>query len=191
MPPNAGFCFPASRRGFERFISRDGPEETIRAIMLQDSPHLPHGLRAVVQRRGCVLPGPFREPVHHKAVPERRDQPPTRLSFCRPVPSPGVPIGIQTGGVPSQHDRTLVDGGGGGCRRDLRAVRLAAQLPGGPSNDTNQPQVLHTSTGTFTDKTCLIPQCAAGFSGEDCEAHLAAGETAIRMAPPLYRHQVS
>ena len=25
------------------------------------------------------------------------------------------------------------------------------------SNDTNQPQVLHTSTGKFTDKTCLMP----------------------------------
>ena len=35
----------------------------------------------------------------------------------------------------------------------VMAVKTA---DGGNSNDTNQPQVLHTSKGKFTDKTCLM-----------------------------------
>ena len=48
----------------------------------------------------------------------------------------------------------------------LPVLSLPYQVPQGagpgqagerPSNDTNQPQGLHTSTGAFTDITCLIP----------------------------------
>ena len=42
------------------------------------------------------------------------------------------------------------------------------------SNVTNHPQVLHTSTGTCTDKTCLMPCLPLGgpsFSGSDHTAN--------------------
>ena len=61
--------------------------------------------------------------------------------------------------------------GGGGGGKDgedevaaAAAVRLLCQLlgPEGNSsgNDTNQPQVLHTSAGTCADRTCLMPGAA-------------------------------
>ena len=63
------------------------------------------------------------------------------------------------------------------------AARRRAALPHRwASNDTNQPQVPHTSRGTFTDKTCLMPEAlavaktAAGFVGR-AACHAAAKVT--------------
>ena len=65
-----------------------------------------------------------------------------------------------------EDDITLADGAGrpGCCRAAGGRGRGCAS---GNSNDTNQPQVLHTSTCECTDKTCLMPQVVASTSPAD------------------------
>ena len=52
---------------------------------------------------------------------------------------------------------------------------------GHASNDTNQPQVLHTSTGKFTDKTCLMPGRGPPFAAAEGRRAGGAGATSKKL----------
>ena len=50
----------------------------------------------------------------------------------------------------------LTKAGGPAARRRPAGQELPADADRRQGNDTNQPQVLHTSTGKCTDRTCLM-----------------------------------
>ena len=75
------------------------------------------------------------------------------------------PVYSQSGTLPCLHsdaDAGVVPRGLCTLQTTIWGARRAA-AGATASNDTNQPQVLHTSTGTCTDKTCLMLGRAAPY----------------------------